>query len=134
MGERRSGRSVGALFAGFLVVVVLSVGTDVALQAAGIFPALGQRMPDRLLLLAFTYRTLYSVAGSYIVARLAPNRPMQHALISGVVGLVLRYCGRRRDMERRTSLRAQMVSAGAHRDGDAIGLGGRPAVQHDVAR
>ena len=93
MGERRLGRSVGALFAGFLVVVVLSLGTDVALQAAGIFPLLGQRMPGRLLLLALTYRTLYSVAGSYVVARLAPDRPMQHALISGVVGLALRTVG-----------------------------------------
>ena len=93
MRERRLGRSIGALFAGFLAVVVLSLGTDTALQAAGIFPALGQRMPDSLLLLALTYRTLYSVVGSYIVARLAPNRPMQHALVSGVIGLVLSTAG-----------------------------------------
>jgi hypothetical protein len=81
------------LFVGFLAVVVLSVGTDAALQAAGMFPALGQRPADSFLLLALSYRTLYSIAGSYIVARLAPNRPMQHALVSGVVGLVLSTVG-----------------------------------------
>lgn len=31
-------------------------------------------MPDSLLLLATAYRTIYSVAGSYILARLAPDR------------------------------------------------------------
>ena len=35
---------------------------------------------DRALLLATTYRTVYGVAASYIVARLAPDRPMGHAL------------------------------------------------------
>jgi hypothetical protein len=38
--------------AGFLVVVALSIGTDTALHAAGVYPALGQRMSDGLLVLA----------------------------------------------------------------------------------
>jgi hypothetical protein len=46
-------------------------------------------MSDALLLLATVYRTLYGVAGSYITARLAPNRPMQHVLLGCGVGLVL---------------------------------------------
>jgi len=36
---RRILRSIGALFAGFVVVVVLSLGTDLALHGAGAFPA-----------------------------------------------------------------------------------------------
>jgi len=90
---RRWLRSAAALFWGFLVVVVLSIGTDAALHAAGIFPALGKAMSDPLFLLATAYRTVYSILGSYVTARTAPDRPMQHALAGGVVGLVLSIAG-----------------------------------------
>ena len=92
-GPRRIGRCIGALLAGFVTVVILSIGTDMVLHATGVFPPLGQPMRDALLLLALAYRTLYGVAGSYIVARLAPDRPMGHALVSGAVGLVLSIAG-----------------------------------------
>jgi len=90
---RRWGRSVAALLYGFLAVVALSLGTDIVLHAAGIFPPLGRRMSDALFLLATAYRTIYAIVGSYITARTAPDRPMQHALIGGVVGLVLGTVG-----------------------------------------
>ena len=86
---RRRLRSAGAILSGFFVVVVLSLGTDLGLHAAGIFPALGQPMSDSLFLLATAYRTVYGIASSYITARLAPDRPMQHALVGGAVGLVV---------------------------------------------
>ena len=76
---RRIGRSIGAVLAGALASIVLSIGTDAALRRTGIFPPLGQPMNDALLLLATAYRTVYGVAGSYIAARLAPDRPMAHA-------------------------------------------------------
>jgi hypothetical protein len=90
---RRIGRSIGALLAGLVAVVVLSLGTDLALHAAGIFPALGERMSDALLVLATAYRTVYAVAGGYITARMAPNRPMQHALAGGLIGVALGTLG-----------------------------------------
>ena len=90
---RSLGRSIGALLAGFVVVVILSIGTDVVLHAAGIFPPLGKPMSDALLLLATVYRSIYAVVGSYITARVAPDRPMQHALAGGVIGLVLSVVG-----------------------------------------
>ncbi len=90
---RRTGRSIGALLAGFLAVVILSIGTDGVFHAMGIFPPLGQPMSDALFLLATAYRIVYGVAGSYITARLAPDRPMQHALVGGAVGLVLSIVG-----------------------------------------
>jgi hypothetical protein len=89
----RTLRSLGAVFAGFVVVVVLSLGTDVALRATGVFPPWGRPMSDALFVLATAYRTLYAVVGSYVTARLAPNRPMQHALAGGLVGLVLSIVG-----------------------------------------
>jgi hypothetical protein len=45
---RRVLRSIGALLAGFVMVVVLSIGTDVALRAAGVFPPWGHSMTDAL--------------------------------------------------------------------------------------
>ena len=90
---RRLGRSIGAVLAGVVACVILSLGTDMLLHAAGVFPALGQPMSDQLFLLATAYRTVYNIAGSYIAARLAPDRPMAHALWLGVMGLVLCIVG-----------------------------------------
>jgi hypothetical protein len=78
---------------GFVAVVVLSLGTDFALHATGVFPALGQRMSDALFILATAYRTLYGVVGSYVTAQLAPDRPMGHALVGGLIGVALSTLG-----------------------------------------
>ena len=86
-------KSIGAVLAGILVGAVLSLGTDVVLHAARVFPPWDQPASDALLLLATAYRTIYSVAGSYITARLAPNRPMLHALVLGALGLAVSIVG-----------------------------------------
>jgi len=85
--------SIGAVVAGFVAVFVLSLGTDVVMHIAGVFPQLGQPMSDALFVLATLYRTVYCIAGSYIAARLAPNRPMEHALVLGVLGLIVSITG-----------------------------------------
>ena len=92
---RRIGRSIGAVLAGMLAGIVLTIGTDIVLHAMGVFPPWGQSMVgfDGPLILATAYRTIYGVAASYIIARLAPDRPMQHALVLGVVGLALSIAG-----------------------------------------
>ncbi len=93
--SRHIGRSVGAVLAGMLVGIILTIGTDVVLHAIGVFPPWGQSMVgfDGALLLATVYRAVYGVVGSYIIARLAPDRPMPHALVGGVVGLVVSTLG-----------------------------------------
>ena len=90
---RRIGRSIGALLAGFVVVVVLSLGTDLGLHAAGVFPPFDQRMSDALFALATAYRTVYAVVGGYVTARFAPDRPMGHALVGGFIGVGLSTLG-----------------------------------------
>jgi peptidoglycan/LPS O-acetylase OafA/YrhL len=81
------------MLAGFLVIVVISIATDVAMHATGVFPPPGRPMSNTLWLLATAYRIIYGVAGSYVAARLAPDRPMWHALALGVVGLALSILG-----------------------------------------
>ena len=86
-------RSIAAVFAAVVAVFVLSLGTDVVMHATGIFPPWFQPMAGALFLLALAYRIVYGVAGGYIAARLAPDRPIAHAIALGVVGLVLSTAG-----------------------------------------
>lgn len=86
-------KSVIAVVAGFLAIVFLSIGTDLIMHEAGIFPRIGQTMSDRLFLLAFGYRVLISIFGCYLAARLAPGNPMKHALWLGVIGIVVSALG-----------------------------------------
>ena len=86
-------RRIGAVLAGFLTIVVLSTATDAVLHATGVYPPFGERMSDALFLLATAYRIVFGVMGCYITARLAPDRPMQHALVLGAVGTVLSTAG-----------------------------------------
>ena len=89
----RRGRSAVALVTGLLVGVILSLGTDQILHVLKIYPPWGQTMSDELFLLATAYRVVYTILGSYIAARLAPSRPMWHAMVLGVVGLVVSIAG-----------------------------------------
>ncbi len=86
-------KSIGAVLAGLLVGAVLSLVTDAVLHAARVFPPWGQPVSDAPLLLATAYRMIYGVAGSYVTARLAPDRPMLHALVLGVLGLAVSIVG-----------------------------------------
>jgi hypothetical protein len=88
-------RSILALFAGFVAIVILSEGTDFLLVKAGIFPRLNQpfAFTTQLLAIATLYRAIYSIAGCYLAARLAPKRPFGHALVLGGVGCVVGIAG-----------------------------------------
>jgi multisubunit Na+/H+ antiporter MnhB subunit len=92
---RRIGRSIGAVLTGIVAGIILTIGTDIVLHAIGVFPPWGQSMVgfDGALLLATAYRTVYGVLGSYIIARLAPDRRMQHALVAGAIGLAVSIVG-----------------------------------------
>lgn len=92
--RHRLWRSTAAILLGFFAVVVLSLGADQALHALEVHPPWGRPMHDTgLLLLALSYRIVYAVLGSYIAAWFAPHAPMRHALILGVIGLVLSAAG-----------------------------------------
>jgi hypothetical protein len=86
-------RSVGAVLAGLLFVIIITTATDALMHATGIFPPWGQPMSDSLFVLALAYRVVYGIAGGYITARLAPGNPVKHALVLGVIGFVLSVAG-----------------------------------------
>ena len=91
---RRLGRSIAALLAGFVVVVVLSLGIDEVLHILKVYPPWGEPMYDPgLNLLAMTYRAIVTVVGGYVTAWLAPYAPMRHAAIGAGIGLVLGTLG-----------------------------------------
>ena len=81
------------MLAGFFATFILSIGTDLLLHAAGVFPPWGQPMSKALFVLATAYRTIYTVAGGYITARLAPNKSMGHVWTLGVIGLLAAIAG-----------------------------------------
>lgn len=86
-------RSTGAVLAGMVAGVVLSIGTDLLMYALGVLPQPGQPAGDNPLLLATAYRTVYGIAAAYLTARLAPNRPMGHALVLGAFGFIASAVG-----------------------------------------
>jgi hypothetical protein len=88
-----SWRSVWAVVAGVLFIIGLTTVVDIVLHITGVFPPMNQPIDDRLALLATSYRIVISVAGAWLTARLAPARPMKHALILGLVGVVLGLAG-----------------------------------------
>jgi hypothetical protein len=91
--RRAPWRSVGALAAGFFVTAALSVGTDVVMHNIGVFPGWGRPMPDGLFAWATVYRVAFGILGGYVIARLAPHRPMAHVVWGGVIGTAIATAG-----------------------------------------
>jgi peptidoglycan/LPS O-acetylase OafA/YrhL len=85
--------SLGAIVAGVAVTALTATLMDMAMQAAGVFPHAPQAMSDPLFVLAAAYRTVFTIAGGYATARLAPDRPMRHAWILAGIGLAAGLAG-----------------------------------------
>jgi hypothetical protein len=87
------GRSIWAVFAGVLFIIVVTTLVDIVLHVTGVYGPMTEPLTDGLAALATAYRVVISVAGAWLTAWLAPGKPMKHALILGVVGLVLGLLG-----------------------------------------
>jgi hypothetical protein len=83
-------KSIGAILAGFALNVVLSVGADIAFNATGLFSMENFKANSNVaILIVIIYRFVFSIAGSYLTAKLAPGNPMKHSLLLGITGTVL---------------------------------------------
>ena len=85
--------TIWAVVAGVLVIIVGTTLVDIVLHVAGVFPPMNQPISDSLALLATSYRVPISIGGAWLTARLAPERPLHHAMILGYVGVVLGLVG-----------------------------------------
>jgi hypothetical protein len=86
-------KSIWAVVAGVLVIVVVSTIVDVVLHVAGVYPPIDQPIDNALSVLATSYRVVISIAGAWLTAGLAPDKPMKHAMMLGYVGVVLGLVG-----------------------------------------
>jgi hypothetical protein len=89
----KSLKSIGAIVAGIAVGVVLSLATDALLPNLGVIPKWSESSSAGAFLLATVYRTLYGGVGGYVTAWLAPDRPVWHAVILGVLGVAANIAG-----------------------------------------
>jgi hypothetical protein len=88
-----TGKSIWAIAAGVIFIVVASTLADAVLHAIGVYPPWDQPIDAKLSLLATSYRFAISVAGAWLTARLAPSQPMKYVLILGVVGTIMGTIG-----------------------------------------
>jgi len=84
---KTTGKSIWAVVAGMLFVIIITTVLDIALHLLHVFPPWDQPINDAQALLASSYRLPLSIAGTYLTAWLAPDRPLRHACILGFVGL-----------------------------------------------
>lgn len=88
------GKSVWAVVAGILAIFAVTTLIDAILHSTAVFPPWGEPMwSNALNALALAYRLPIDVGGSWLTARLAPSRPLKHAMIGGGIGLGLSLMG-----------------------------------------
>jgi predicted MFS family arabinose efflux permease len=87
-------KSILTVLAGFATVAILSTAMDAILESAGILPP--NTKPELLvtwmLVLAFTYRSVFTVLGGYVTAKLAPENKQNHVkalMVLGGIGGIL---------------------------------------------
>jgi hypothetical protein len=81
-------KGIGAVLAGIIFIVVTHTVTDLVLEKLGIFTPPEQGFHITWMVVTATiYRSIYTVAGGYLTAALAPNPPMRYVMILGLIGL-----------------------------------------------
>src|SRR4051794_26420506 len=86
-------KSTLAIIAGFIFVVIASILTDMVLIKTGLMKQPFYLNTTSFILFVIFYRCLYGTTGSYLTAKLSPNKPMKHVLIGGVIGFIISILG-----------------------------------------
>jgi hypothetical protein len=91
--KRETKRSIWAVVAGVLTIIVVTTLVDLVLHVVQVYPPMNEPLTDGFALLASSYRLVIGVAGAWLTARLAPDRPLHHAMVLGYVGIALGAIG-----------------------------------------
>lgn len=87
-------KGIGAILAGMIFIVVSHTGTDFLLESLGVFPKPAEGLHITWMVVTATiYRSVFTVAGGYLTAALAPNRPILYAVILGIIGIAVSTLG-----------------------------------------
>ena len=81
-------KSILAVIVGLIFIVVTHTATDKILEAIGVLPKGNLYVGTGLIVFVIGYRAVFSLIGCFLTARLAPSKPMTHALILGVIGVI----------------------------------------------
>jgi hypothetical protein len=85
-------RNIFAIFIGFLVVVILSNGTDYILERFGVFE-FGPIFDTKILLILLAYRTVYNFLGFWVCIKLSKENANKNLLVMFILGVVLGTAG-----------------------------------------
>lgn len=87
-------KSIGAILAGFILGALLSIGLDFLMEVSGMMSMEHFKESSlAVILVVIVYRFISNVIGCFLTATLAPNKPMKHVIIIGVIGTVLSIVG-----------------------------------------
>jgi hypothetical protein len=86
-------KSVWAVLAGFILVAGASITTDIILTKTGLMKQPFHLNTTSFIAFVVFYRCLYGTTGSYLTAKLAPGNPIKHAIIGGIIGLLIATIG-----------------------------------------
>ena len=86
-------KSIGAVLAGFIFIGITHTSIDAILESAGVLPKGNLFVSTWLILFVIGYRAIFSLAGCYLTAWLAPIYPMRHSIALGVLGAILSSIG-----------------------------------------
>ena len=87
-------KSIVAIFMGIAAGAVLSILSDSIMAAAGYMDMEKFiNSPLHIVLIVILYRFVFNTIGCYLTARMAPSRPMLHAMILGTVGVLISVIG-----------------------------------------
>lgn len=87
-------KRIGSVIAGFFLIGLLGFIADTVLQQLGILPIPTEhKFETGHAVLALSYHLLFAVLGGFITTRLAPDHPMAHAIILGILGIAISTLG-----------------------------------------
>lgn len=82
-------RLILSIVAGFLFTAIITTVVDHIFHVTKVYPPYGEPFEkSSLLIMAFTYRALFAIAGAYITARIAKDKAHKAVLILGILGTI----------------------------------------------